>query len=338
MPEKPFRIVNIAAANPDWRWISHLLVNHRSLEWKFLSTANRRMGSMPGPNWGRVEAALHGRKAVASGWANMMVSHGPHATFYVAAALASQRRAVPHIAMSFNFTDIPVGIKRKLMAKSFETVDRFAIFSRMEKKLYSEAFDIPPDKFDFLRWGVSSPITNPKENSNRKRYFVAMGGEARDYSILIETARLLPTVSFIFIVRPTSLEGMSVPDNVEVHVDLPWHDAWSYVWHAEAALLPLRSLSTPNGHVTIVGGMHLNKAHIATDSEGIRDYLNDDNAILISPNNPSLFAQSIERILDEPNLKFELGKSAGNFARENCNEDITVKYFNDIIEKYYITQ
>lgn len=334
MTLRPFRIVNVAEASSEWQWIANLLPEDGSLDWKFFSALKGRLRSVPGPHWGRIGAALQGRKAASSGWANLVVSHGPYTTFYVAAALATQRRRVPQVAMSFNFTDLPVGMTQSLMAKVFQTVDRFAIFSRVEKKLYSERFDLPAERFDFVRWGVAPPIVSPKERVKSGRYFVALGGEARDYATLLDAARRLPLVSFVFIVRPWSLAGMSVPDNVEVHVNLPWQDAWSYVWHSEAALLPLRSSTTPNGHVTIVGGMHLNKAHIVTDSDGIRDYASKETALLVPAKNVPSFTQGIERLMDEPELARSLGSAAGEFARENCTEDTTANYFRNVLARF----
>lgn len=332
MAARPTRVVNIAESDPEWRWIAHALPDDGSIAWRFASAWKRPIESrMPGPHWGRIRAAIEGRRAVASGWADMVVSHGPYTSFYAAAAQASQRRRVPHLAMSFNFTDIPGGARFAMMKRGFKGIDRFTIFSRMERKLYADLFDIDPERFDFVPWGVAAPISQPLPKRKDGRYFVAVGGEARDYATLVEAARLAPAVQFVFIVRPWSLEGLSVPDNVEVHVVLPWAETWSHVWHAEAALLPLRSARTPNGHVTIVGGMHLDKAHVVTDSIGIRDYASEETALLVPAQDPAAFARAVERMMDEPALAPRLGAAAGRFARENCTEAVTARYFREFL-------
>jgi glycosyltransferase involved in cell wall biosynthesis len=132
----------------------------------------------------------------------------------------------------------------------------------------------------------------------------------------------------VLVVWPHSLDGFDVPENVEVHINLPWDNAWSLVWHAEAALVPLRSGRTPNGHVTIVGGMHLGKAQVITDSAGIRDYAeNGKTALLVPPREPLALAQAVERLFEDQLLRERLGRAAQSFAAEFCNEEVTVEMF-----------
>jgi glycosyltransferase involved in cell wall biosynthesis len=165
-----------------------------------------------------------------------------------------------------------------------------------------------------------------------KPYFVAMGGEARDYATLLAAAKMMPSVRFLAIVRPWSLTGLEVPDNVSVLINAPWEEAWSYVWHSEAALLPLRSARTPNGHVTIVGGMHIGKAHIVTRSTGVSDYAIDgETALLVDERSPEAFKGAIERMIDEPGLAERLGIAARAFARTYCCERVTADYFRDYL-------
>jgi glycosyltransferase involved in cell wall biosynthesis len=258
----------------------------------------------------------------------LVVSHGPYTSYYVEALGRSLSREVPHLAFAFNFTDIPSGYRLDAMRRAFAHTDRFFVYSRMERDLYSRIFDVPTDRFVFMRWGVAPPISIPDPRTIDRPYVAALGGEARDYATLCEAARRLPAVRFVMIVRPHSLTGLNVPGNVDVRVNLPWQEAWSLVWHAEAALIPLRSSRTPNGHVTVVGGMHIGKAQVITDSVGIQDYAEDGKtALLVRPQNAAAFAAAIERLLDDAALRDRLGRSAQRFASEHCTEDVTVEAF-----------
>lgn len=328
------RVANIAEAPPEWRWIAPAFPNDRpDVDWRFFNGVKRPgLESLPGLHWGRIRAAIQMRNSIAGGWGDQIVSHGPYTSFYASALLSSQRRRLPHLAMSFNFTDLPPPRRFAMMKRGFRNIDKFIIYSRMEQDLYSDLFDIPVDKFQFLHWAVKPPLLSPLPRTIPERYFVTMGGEARDYDTLLAAARLLPHIKFVFIVRPWSLIGKDMPHNVEVFVNLPWEEAWSYVWHAEAALLPLRSSRTPNGHVTIVGGMHIGKAHIATRSIGISDYAKDgETALLVDERSPEAFVTAIERMMDEPDLAPRLGSSARDFAQRYCTEQVTAEYFRDYL-------
>ena len=235
---------------------------------------------------------------------------------------------MPHLAFAFNFTDLPTGLTLAAMHRAFARIDRFVVYSQMERDLYAELFDVPVEKFQFLRWGVAPPILEPAPREIDGTYVAALGGEARDYATLCAAAKKLPQTSFVLITRPDSLNGIEVPENVTIHTNLPWDRAWSILWHAEVVALPLRSKDTPNGHVTAVGAMHLGKAQVITDSAGIRDYFMDgETALLVPPHDPAAFAASIERALEDRSLRQKLGGASKVFAATHCSESVTVEFF-----------
>lgn len=330
---RPLRVINCHDFEPRWPWIAPIYRGPPELEW--LSVATHRsplLRKVPGLHWGRLRAALRVRAILRSVQADLLVSHGPYTSFYAEAVGRGRRRDVPHLAFAFNFTDLPQGYRLSAMQRAFRRIDRLVVYSRMERGLYSERFGVPIDRFSFMRWGVAPPITKPAPRTIPKPYVVALGGEARDFATLCDAARRLPKIGFVLIVRPTSLDGITVPDNVAVQVNLPFADAWSLVWHSEAALIPLRSEQTPNGLVTLVGGMHLGKAQVVTDSVGLSDYVEDGNTALLVPARDSRgFAGAIERLIDEPALRDRIGAQAQAFAAEHCSEAVTVDGFRRLV-------
>ena len=55
---------------------------------------------------------------------------------------------------------------------------------------------------------------------------------------------------------------------------------------------------------------------IATDLPSIREVLNDSNALLIESSRPEVIARGVKKLVGEPNLADELGRSARESARE----------------------
>jgi glycosyltransferase involved in cell wall biosynthesis len=329
---RPIRVVNIAEFDTSWHWIAETAPGAQG-DWAYVST-RRRPGletKIKFPNFGRVRGSIALRRTVKAGYDDLIVSHGPLNCYYGIEALG-RRADLPHLAMSFNFTEIPDGWRRKLMCRAYQAVDRFVVFSRMERQLYSGIFGVPEDRFDFLHWGVQPPITAPLPRAIAEPYFIAIGNEARDYRPLVEAARMRPNYKFVFIVRPWTLDGLDVPDNVTVHCNLPWEQTWSLAWYATAALISLRSSQTPNGHVSIVGGMHIGKAHIVSDSAGITDYaIQDETALLVPTGDPEAFVRAMDRLMDEPETAKRLGDNALAFANAHCTEQRTVDYFGHYI-------
>ena len=138
------------------------------------------------------------------------------------------------------------------------------------------------------------------------------------------------------VARPHNFDGLNPPDNLTVLFNLPPEEAWGVVWHADFALIPLRSQETPCGLVTLVGGMHLGKAQIVTKAMGVSDYINDDETGLLVPaNDAAALAAAITRMHKDPALAAQLGSAAKTYAADNCSEAATVAFFKDVLGRWF---
>src|SRR5438034_7399978 len=151
-------IVNLSEMDPRWTWLESSFAARRDWRWAHVSDLSSTL-----PQWlprrrtaVRFEAGwqaagrLHGPDAV-------LVTHGPRPAMYGSFAARLRRRQRRHLAFSFNFTDLPKGRARGVMAAAFRDVDRFVVYSTMERRLYSEYFELPSARFDMLHWGVQKP-------------------------------------------------------------------------------------------------------------------------------------------------------------------------------------
>jgi glycosyltransferase involved in cell wall biosynthesis len=324
--DSPVKLFGYGDASPDWRWIVPFW-NDVDVTWRYFSTQRGKwLSRLPGPHWGRIRAAVHLNLVSRITPPAVLTSIGPANSFYVEAIVQRGKARIPHLAWAFNFTDLPKGRQRDAMIRDLQAVERFVVFSQMERQLYADYFGLPIERFHFLHWGVASPLSIPEPRSIAGPYVAALGGEARDYATLMAAARQRPDTRFVVIARPHNLLGIDVPGNVEVRTNLPWDQAWSLVAHADLALIPLLTGETPNGHVTLVGGMHLGKAQIVTDSRGVHDYAqHEENALLVPPRDPVALARAIERLQDDPDLRARLGGNAAAFAEEHCSEAMTAR-------------
>ena len=323
-----FTIVNVAAVLQDWRWVADsgkLSAHH----WHFESALPRNFieRRFPFIDLGRLRSAFATRRLNP----DIVFSHGPWITLYTAFILSGRKKQIRHIAMSFNFTDLPSGKLLWAMRRFFPKVERFVVFSQMERVLYSELFNIPIDRFDFIHWGVNPPINRALPVKYVQPYLVALGGEARDYDTIIEAARLRPNDRFVIIARPHSVKG-ELPSNVSLRINVTFDEAWSTVWHAYASLISLRSAATPNGHVTLVGSMLLGKAIVITDSTGVHDYVSSNqSALLVPAASPKDFANAIAHLLEDRQLGLRLGQNARHFAEMHCTEGSVINYIEQVL-------
>lgn len=319
--------------DPSWHWFEHQ-IKQSDLFWShYSSQPYQRQVRFPilGPTIWRLFVA---NKAVSSAMESkrvLLVSHGPRPAYY-ASRIAQIRNCTnfPHLAFSFNFTCLPEGIKRKEMSRAYRSVDRFTVFSTMEKGLYSNYFDINPSRIDMVHWGVNPVTATTLPPSNIKhRYVSAVGTQGRDYKVLMEVARRLSGVPFHLVVHPESIKSLTIPENVTVHTSIPYNEAASIVAHSDFMVLPLLHGNVPCGHVTCVMAMHLGRAIVATNSIGLHDYLqHGTNAYLVEPDDPMALSESILSLWDDPPTVCIFGERAQDFAQRFCSEVNVLKYFN----------
>ena len=199
--------------------------------------------------------------------ARLLISVHPKVTYRCAEALRLSRRRVPHLAWSFNFAELPRGMKRSMMARAFGQVHCFIVHSTMERNLYAEAFGIPIERFEMMRWAVAPPeASHPDRPIVPGDYLCGLGGNARDYGTLMAAMARLPEFPLVAVLRPHNLEGVTVPPNVTVKMGVPLGDANNILMHSRFMALPLAGTQIPCGHVTVVAAMHLGKASIVTRS------------------------------------------------------------------------
>jgi glycosyltransferase involved in cell wall biosynthesis len=232
------------------------------------------------------------------------------------------------MAHSFNFVELPSSLRTWIFSIGLSRIDRFVVFSRIEIDVYARQFRIPKSRFSFVHWGIQRPPTGSASIHPSNCYVSAVGGNARDYSTLIEAARLLPDIPFVLVVRPSSLEGLTIPPNVTVHINLALEATMNILLESRFMVLPLNSSAVPCGHVTIVAAMHLGKTMIVTASAGVEDYVeHGKNALTVPVASVPDLVQATTRLWRDDSLRQSLETSGLDFAKTKCTEENIAQHF-----------
>ncbi|MFN0022266.1 MAG: glycosyltransferase family 4 protein [Parvularculaceae bacterium] len=339
MTAAPLRIACVTEKpDPDWVWLKDKVQWRRPLEWSFFRPGRRGPidAVLKKPLVGRLVEGLRLRNAARSGAFDLIVTHLPYVAAWMSDLVGDNAGGAQRLAFAFNFTDLPGGAQQPRMKRAFARIDRFTVFSTLERGLYARHFNIEPERIDLALWGANPPIETPSPRTIDEPYVVALGGEARDYATFVEAARATPDTLFIAITRPWSLDGIALAPNVRAFVNLPWNDAWSLVHHAAAAVIPLRDELAPNGMVTLVGGMHLGKAHVVTRSAGLADYaIEGETALVTPPGDAAAMKAAIDRLLGDASLASRIGAGARSFAATHCSEQAVVAYFRRYLDRAF---
>ncbi len=279
---EPFRIVNCAElAQEGWTFLKDKMPAG-SAAWSFHTASPRNWIErlVKRPKIARYRAAAGA--AIEARNADVVISHLPRMTWWVALFGRLFSAKAKHIAFSFNFTDLPTGLSHRLMASAFRHVDRFVVFSSAEKSLYSEYFGIDPERIDVLPWAMKLPDIRPETPLIDGDYICAMGGEGRDYRTLVEACRMLPDIPVVMAVRPENIAGMELPVHLKAHTNLPSPQFWNIVRFSRFVVIPLRDETTNCGHISIVGSMLFGKPVVSTLSSGTQEYVQHGRNALVS--------------------------------------------------------
>jgi glycosyltransferase involved in cell wall biosynthesis len=313
-----------ASRRTEWRWFESAFAGR--MEWEFFHSDL----PMTRQAWRAAKQARH---------ASLLITHDPKMTARCALFARLQGVHTPHVAWSFNFSTLPTGFKRFLMTRAFTTVDRFVVYSTMEKMLYSDYFSIAEHKIDVELWGGGQPVVASAENPIISGdYICAIGGNSRDYATLMMAMAQLPDIPLVAVMRPSNVEGLTVPPNVIVKLNAPLEETNNILKFGKFMVLPLNGKSIPCGHVTLVIAMHLGKAIIVTDSTGVADYVRDgENAILCKANSVSDLAVKIRRLWEDSPLCEKLGTNGRLFATTHCSEEGIKSRLRVVLHEYLDT-
>ena len=298
----PIRIVNFAEiAERDWRFLEGKIYPETT-SWTFHAATPKFWIErfVKRPNLARLRASLHAGFCARSMEVNLIISHLPRATLWVGLFSKLFLSKARHLAFSFNFTELPSGINKRLMCHAFRRVDRFVVFSEAEKHLYASYFALDGDRFDVIRWCMDRPKTAVPAATLPENYICAVGGEGRDYQSLLSASRLLPNIPLVIVARPDSLISLDIPAHVLVFTNLENEEFWGVVQQSSFVVLPLKDASTNCGHISIVGSQLLGKPIVSTYSSGTAEYLQHGyNALMSAAGDTVALRMNIQKLWED---------------------------------------
>ena len=329
-------ILNLSNFDKSWTWLSEEFQDE--FTWSHITTSSN-LTSKNSPIQAHVIGYLTAMSAVSSLRKSnraIIVSHGPKITCYGATAAQVLNPQLPHLACSFNFTDLPTGITKKAMIAAFRQVSKFLTYSTVERHLYAEYFEIPIGKIDMLHWAVHPPYIDPNSIPiEAGPYICALGSQARDYATLFAAIEKLPNTKLVVVASRESIGNLRIPSNVRLYLEIPREKALNILQHSQFMIVPLRDSRVPCGHVTIVSGMFYNKAILIANSIGVHDYIKDgESGLFYTAGDAIDLRLKITMLLEQPEVALHIAKKGNQFAQANCNYKHVVNYFAKFVQTF----
>lgn len=272
-----------------------------ALRWVGLSgqPANALERGIRGVRLSRYRAAA--QSALRAGPGSFVISHLPLMTAAVA-HLLRLRGDIPHLGFAFNFTRLPTGGRLRYLRGALRHVNKMVVFSHYEQGLYAEHFGIESVRFQPVIWTQGPPPMQAETGlDDLGPYLCAIGGEGRDFALLMQVARSLgQTIRMVVVARPQSLVGLEVPENVTVLTNIPLAQTWAIANGSRGVLVPLLSRETCCGQITLVSAKLLGLPLATTRAHATREYVEGRAAVLeCEPGDVAGFADLARRMYEE---------------------------------------
>jgi len=329
------KTINVSDFAPDWCWINEALAQRNIDSTHHSSLSINSPSFLPKRDSFNRSAAAFNAVREAKSAQSIIVSHAPRPTYYCSKFAKRLSPDTPHLAFSFNFTDLPTGFQRKSMAKAFKQPTRFVTFSTDERQLYADYFDMPIELIDMQYWSIKPPTldleSTPVESGD---YICALGSQARDYKTLLLAMKKLKHIKLVVVATEENMKGLEVPENVTVYSNIPYDKAMNILTHSQFMVLPLRDSVVPCGHGSIVAAMFYKKAIIITDSSGVYDYIkNEETGLFYEARNADALAEKITYMWEDSARLKKLSDASYQFAHDYCSEKTVVDYFSNFIKQ-----
>jgi hypothetical protein len=330
------RVVDVRGASPaDAPFVNLDEVDGQTIDWVRFSSLPRNGLErwITRPRLSRYRAALEAIDAAKS--ASAIISHLPSTALAVSSLARLRGVNRPHLAFSFNFLHPPARRSLPLLRQGFARVTQFAVFTEFEKQLYSEWFALQAERIRPLLWTQAPPRTttiNPAMLPPQP-FVTAVGGEGRDFALLVRLARALPEIGFVVVARPNAALD-EAPSNMRVMFNVPEEICWGIASASAAVLIPLLAADTCCGHITLVSARMLGLPIITSRSIGTREYSEGfEGTQVLEPGGTEQWAEAIRQITSEgPMWRHRAQEDAGP-ARIRHDRSRWVPYIADFLRR-----
>lgn len=243
-------------------------------------------------------------------------------------APSSRLRRCPLTIMGFIWSDSGSAavrtVRRLATARGLHRAAAIVCYSSLEAERLRSAFPAASAKVHFEPLGFDIPWQPTLKVPPERRVIVSAGTSNRDYTTLWASASAVPAAIRVF-ARPEVLDvAVPAPANLQVESDFTWGSYFSEMASAGAVVIPIDDPHKTAGQLVAIQAMHLGRAIVATDCDGLRDYLrNDETAVLVPPHDAHGLAEALTAVVTDR----ELAERLGDAARRQAKAQLTASAF-----------
>jgi len=204
--------------------------------------------------------------------------------------------------------------RRRLLAASVRSAAAVACIAEAGRERLLERTGAAPARVHTVLLGVDERYWTPAPPADGG-YVLTVGRDlARDYETFCRAVEGLPTRA-ILVAKRANLEGVRVPANVEVRLDISPAEVRDLYAGAACVVVPIRRegfrFGTENsGTIALLEASACARPLVVTERAYLTDYLRPETALAVPPEEPEALRAAIARVLADRPLAATLSSSA----------------------------
>ena len=224
-------------------------------------------------------------------------------------------------------------LRRRLLLASLRSAARIVCLGSRQRELLLRQTGLPPERVVTVRLGVDERFFGPQPQADAGDPLVLAVGKdlARDYATFAKAVGSLGVRAEIACL-PRNVDGIALPERVRARFVGPAELRELYR-EATCVVVPQRRPDYPYGSeggglTALLEAMASARPVVASERPILEDYLvQEENALLVPPENPEPLARAIARVLEDR----ALASSLGTAARRSVDEGLTTRRFAELI-------
>lgn len=194
-------------------------------------------------------------------------------------------------------------------------LDAVIVMSTVQRDVFSEL--LGPERVFFIPHGIDvdyyTPASQPRVRGDVFRCLF-VGSHLRDIDTLAAAARVLSSrkdIRFTVVTRPANLPKFEGLGNIDVRSNLDDHQLLSLYRESDLFVMPLLD-STANN--SLLEAMACGMPMVTTDLQGIRDYADEECAVLAGKGDARVLSEAIEWLVRDDAARERMGRASRDRA------------------------
>jgi glycosyltransferase involved in cell wall biosynthesis len=186
--------------------------------------------------------------------------------------------------------------------------------SSAEVEIIAQRFGLEREELRYVP--MHSNIQEPRFHKTDEGYILAAGRTLRDYPVLMQAAEEIPAPIHV-VCGAGDLRSRAVPANIRIHTEIPRDVYLDLLKRCAFAVLPLIPAPRSTGQVVALEAMAFGKPVVATHVVGMTDLIEDgETGFLVDPGDTASLAKRCRQLLDQPELRKDMGLNALQAVRD----------------------